>query len=695
MSNSKTLFWRPGQHKPGSDVKIERNDSGEGAGSFMAYNPNVSLSMQQQRQRLPVFKYRNHILYALENYQTVVISGSTGSGKTTQVPQYLYEAGWADADKIIGITQPRRVAVTTVADRVAEEMGTFVGQKVGFSIRFEDCTDKLLTKIKYMTDGYLVREMMSDPLLEKYSVLMLDEVHERTLFTDIVIGLLKKILKRRQDLRLIISSATLDANKYKDFFNLKSHFNKKDDTSVILNVEGRTFPVEIFYTQNSLPNYIQGCVNTVMEIHKNEPTGDILLFLTGQDEVESAVDQINQELLNDKTLQEKLMVLPLYGGLSIQEQLKVFQRTPPNTRKVVVSTNVAEASVTINGIVYVIDCGFVKLRAYNGSTGLDSLVITPTSQASAGQRAGRAGRVRSGKAFRLYSEEEFEKLDKFTVPEIQRTNMAPVVLLLKSLGINNVLRFGFLSRPPAQLMIQGVELLFALGAIDENANLTDPIGIQMAEFPLDPMLAKMLLSSEKFGCSDEACTLGAMLQVENVFFFSSHKKREAAIAKLKFSVFEGDHLTLINVYRAFVRHKKNAQWCHSNFLNYKALSRVDKIRNQLISLLRRYNLSIVSCGDDDEAIRKCIIAGFFANVARYHPSGEYRSIRNNHSLHLHPTSVLSTERKPPKYLIFHQVLCTSKDFMRDVTVIKLPWLLELAPLYYDYGTDFEISTKHV
>jgi len=419
MSNSKTLFWRPGQHKPGSDVKIERNDSGEGAGSFMAYNPNVSLSMQQQRQRLPVFKYRNHILYALENYQTVVISGSTGSGKTTQVPQYLYEAGWADADKIIGITQPRRVAVTTVADRVAEEMGTFVGQKVGFSIRFEDCTDKLLTKIKYMTDGYLVREMMSDPLLEKYSVLMLDEVHERTLFTDIVIGLLKKILKRRQDLRLIISSATLDANKYKDFFNLKSHFNKKDDTSVILNVEGRTFPVEIFYTQNSLPNYIQGCVNTVMEIHKNEPTGDILLFLTGQDEVESAVDQINQELLNDKTLQEKLMVLPLYGGLSIQEQLKVFQRTPPNTRKVVVSTNVAEASVTINGIVYVIDCGFVKLRAYNGSTGLDSLVITPTSQASAGQRAGRAGRVRSGKAFRLYSEEEFEKLDKFTVPEIQ------------------------------------------------------------------------------------------------------------------------------------------------------------------------------------------------------------------------------------------------------------------------------------
>ena len=690
---NKKLFWRPGQNKPGSDIKVDRNDSGDGAGSFVLYNPNVSLSMQQQKQRLPVFKYRNHILYAAENYQVVVISGSTGSGKTTQVPQYFYEAGWTNSSKIIGITQPRRVAVTTVAERVAEEMGTFVGQTVGFSIRFEDCTDKELTKIKYMTDGYLVREMMSDPLLNKYSVIMLDEVHERTLFTDIVIGLLKKVLKRRPDLRVIISSATLDANRYKDFFNFKTYLNKSKDTSIVLTIEGRMFPVEIFYTQSPIPNYVKGCINTILDIHRNEPAGDILVFLTGQDEVENAVDSINQEIQNMKPTKEKLLALPLYGGLSIQEQLKVFQKAPPNTRKVVISTNVAEASVTINGIVYVVDCGFVKLRAYNGSTGLDSLVITQTSKASADQRAGRAGRVRSGKAFRLYPEDEFNKLSQFTVPEMQRSNMAPVVLLLKSLGISNILRFSFLSQPPAQLMLQGVELLYALGAIDRNASLIDPLGNQMAEFPVDPMLSKMLLTSGVFGCSEEACSLAAMLQVENVFFSTSNKKREAVIAKLRFSVTEGDHLTLINVYRAFIHNKKKAQWCHSNFLNYKALCRVERVRNQFVSLLKRYEIPISSCGNDNEAIRKCIVSGFFANVAKYHPSGEYRSIKNNRSLFLHPTSVLSTERKPPKLLIFHQVLCTSKDFMRDVTVIKLSWLLELASSYYDYGTDHEIVSK--
>ena len=695
MNQQKAMFWRPGQSKPGADVKNDRKVDGDiGAGSFLSYNPNVSLSMQQQRQRLPVFKYRNHILYAVEKHQTVVISGSTGSGKSTQVPQYLYEAGWTSNGKMIAVTQPRRVAVTTVADRVAEEMGTFLGQLVGFSIRFEDCTDKDITKIRYMTDGYLVREMMSDPLLTRYNVVMLDEVHERTLYTDIIIGLLKKVMKKRPDFRLIISSATLDAIKYRDFFNLKSYLNKTEDTSITLNIEGRSFPVDIFYSQTALPNYVKSCVETVLQIHSHEPAGDVLVFLTGQDEVENAIRLINADqsvMYNDSN--QKLMTLPLYGGLPMQEQLKVFQKTPPNARKVVFSTNVAEASVTINGIVYVVDAGFVKLRAYNATSGLDALVVTSTSKASANQRAGRAGRVRAGKAYRLYPESDHTKLPDFTVPEIQRTNLASVILQLKCLGINNVLRFSFLSRPPAQLMIQGLELLYALEAIDDSANLTEPLGIRMAEFPVNPMLSKMLLSSGEFQCSEEACTLAAMLQVENVFFSVSNKKKEAARAKIKFSVYEGDHLTLINVYRAYVQNHKSSKWCHVNFLNYKALSRVERIRNQFVSLLKRYDVPILSCGDDDEAIRKCIITGFFANVARYHPSGEYRTIRNNHALHLHPTSVLANERKPPKLLVFHEVLCTSKDFMRDVTVIKLPWLLELASKYYEYGTDFELARK--
>lgn len=691
--STKNLFWKPGQSKPGVDLKVERQNEGEGAGSFLAYNPNVSLSMQQQRQRLPVFKYRNHILYAVENYQTVVISGSTGSGKSTQVPQYLFEAGWTNDHQIIGVTQPRRVAVTTVASRVAEEMGTFVGREVGYSIRFEDCSDKSLTKIKYMTDGYLVREMMSDPLLTKYSVIMLDEVHERTLYTDIVIGLLKKILRKRTDFHVIISSATLDANTFQEFFNLKKYFNKKEDTSVVLFIEGRSFPVDIFYLQSPVPSYVKSCVETVLDIHKNEASGDVLVFLTGQDEVESTIRMINTEVQDLPKKLQNVLVLPLYGGLPMSEQLKVFQRTPQNTRKVVVSTNVAEASVTINGIVYVIDSGFVKLRTYNASCGLESLVIVPTSKASADQRAGRAGRVRSGKAYRLYPESEFEKLDQFTIPEVQRTNLATVVLQLKSLGISNVLRFSFLNRPPAQLMVQGVELLYALGALDDNGSLTEPLGVRMAEFPLDPMLSKMLLSSGEFGCSEEAVTLAAMLQIENCFVSVPNKKHKIARIKLKFSVLEGDHLTLINVYRAFLSYNKSSQWCHKHFLNYKALCRVERIRNQLKALLKRYDIPIVSCGADDEAIRRCIISGFFANVAKYHPTGEYRTIRDNHPLHLHPTSVLAVERKPPKLVVFHQVLCTSKDYMRDATVIKLPWLLELASTYYEYGTDHMLQSK--
>ncbi|XP_065669629.1 probable ATP-dependent RNA helicase DHX35 isoform X2 [Hydra vulgaris] len=693
MLNKKNIFWKPGAEKPGIDLRTERQSEGEGAGSFMIYNPNNSLSIQQQRQRLPSFKYRNVVLYLLEKYQTVIISASTGSGKSTQIPQYLYEAGWTNDKKIIGVTQPRRVAVTSVASRVAEEIGTALGREVGYSIRFEDCTDKDLTKIKFLTDGYLVREMMADPLLSQYSVLMLDEVHERTLYTDVIIGLLKKILRKRPDLRLIISSATLDADQYQKFFNIKKSVDKAEVTSVILEMEGRTFPVDVYYLQAAIPNYVKSAVDTVISIHKTYSDGDILVFLTGQDEVENALQLIQNEInLLPKNMQS-LLLLPLYGGLPMAEQLKVFQRAPPNTRKVVVSTNVAEASITISGIVYVIDSGFVKLKAYNAASGLDSLVITPISKASADQRSGRAGRVRAGKAYRLYPECEFNKLSLFTIPEIQRTNLASVILQLKSLGISNVLRFNFLSAPPAQLMINGIELLFALGALTEEGNLTEPLGVQMAEFPLNPMLSKMLLCSGNFQCSEEAVTLAAMLQIENVFVVVPNMKNKVTRSKLRFAAKEGDHLTLINVYRAFIKHGKSMDWCHKHFLNYKSLVRVVKVRNQLISILKQYDIPIVSCKDDDEAIRKCIISGFFANVAKYHPSGEYRTVRDNRSLFLHPSSVLSSVTPPPKLLIFNEVLCTSKDYMRDATDIKLSWLLELASSYYEYDTDLAMDRK--
>ncbi|XP_062501947.1 probable ATP-dependent RNA helicase DHX35 isoform X2 [Corticium candelabrum] len=713
MSGFAPKFWRPGTEAPESKVRIERPYSQESYADSIAYNPYLSLSMQQQRQRLPVFKHRNHILYLLEKHQTVVIVGETGCGKSTQIPQYLYESGWTNSQKIIGVTQPRRVATTTVAGRVAEEMGCMLGQEVGYVIRFDDVSDPKRTKVKFLTDGLLVREMMGDPLLNKYSVLMLDEAHERSLYTDIITGLLKKILKKRLDLKLIVSSATLDAEMFRDFFNLNTSGDSKKDTAAILTVKGRMFPVDIYYSYYPVPDYIKSTVSTIWAIHQDERPGDILAFLTGQEEVERVVALVLEraETLPDSANQ--LMVLPMYGGLPASEQLKVFGRTPTDARKVVVATNIAEASITINGIVYVIDCGFVKVRAYNPNNGLESLVVTPVSQSSATQRSGRAGRVRSGKSFRLYTEKDFKKLPVAAVPEMQRSNLATVVLQLKSMGIDNVLRFSFLSPPPAKSMIRALDLLYALGGLDDNGSLTHPLGLQMAEFPLHPMFAKMLLTSGEFGCSDEAVTIAAMLQLDNIFLRPPNKKRESVRqhnisyqtanksllvyaqdrARLAFSVYEGDHLTMLNVYKAFISHKKSARFCHKHFLNYRVLCRAVDIREQLIKTLRRFKVKIKPVEDDEcEPVQRCIVSGFFANAARLHPSGTYRTVRDDHPLEIHPTSVLYGE-KLPQWVVFHEVIQTNKDYMRDITVIEPEWLYELAPHYYEFGTAGELAAK--
>ncbi|XP_065827461.1 probable ATP-dependent RNA helicase DHX35 [Oscarella lobularis] len=577
----------------------------------MAYNPHLSLSIQQQRQRLPVYKHKNHILYLVEKYQTVVIVGETGCGKSTQIPQYLYENGWAGGGKLIGVTQPRRVATTTVAGRVAEEMGSMLGQEVGYTIRFDDVSDPRLTKVKFMTDGLLVREMMADPLLNKYSVIMLDEAHERSLYTDIITGLLKKILKKRKDLRLIVSSATLDAEMFRDFFNLNTTSDRSQDTASILTVEGRMFPVNVYYTYCPTPDYVKAIVTTIWAIHQEESPGDVLAFVTGQDEVQRVVSRIRDLSKHLPSKSSKLLPLPMYGGL-------------PATEQVVVATNIAEASITINGIVYVIDCGFVKIRAYNPENGLEALVVTPVAKSSAEQRAGRAGRVRS-------------------------------VLQLKSLGIDNVLRFNFLSPPPAKSMIRALDLLYALGALDDAGNLTNPLGLQMSEFPLHPMFAKMLLVSGDFGCSEEILTIAAMLQIDNVFLTPFDKKKAADRAKVKFSVHEGDHMTLLNVYNAFLQHQKT-------------LLRAVDIREQLKRTLKRFKVRMCATDEDAEPIQRCIVAGFFANAARLHASGTYR-------------------------VVFHEVVQTSKDFMRDITVIEPEWLYELAPHYYEYGTVNELAAK--
>nr|XP_027801121.1 probable ATP-dependent RNA helicase DHX35 isoform X1 [Marmota flaviventris] len=687
-------FWRPGTEGPGVSISEERQSVTENSGTTIVYNPYAALSIEQQRQKLPVFKLRNHILYLIENYQTVVIVGETGCGKSTQIPQYLAEAGWTAEGRVVGITQPRRVAAVTVAGRVAEERGAVLGHEVGYCIRFDDCTDPLATRIKFLTDGMLVREMMVDPLLTKYSVIMLDEAHERTLYTDIAIGLLKKIQKKRGDLRLIVASATLDAEKFRDFFNQNETSDPTRDTCVILTVEGRTFPVDIFYLQSPVPDYIKSTVETVVKIHQTEGDGDILAFLTGQEEVETVVSMLIEQAraLARTGMKKHLRVLPMYAGLPSFEQMKVFERVSRSVRKVIVATNVAETSITIGGIVYVIDCGFVKLRAYNPRTAIECLVVVPVSQASANQRAGRGGRNRSGKCYRLYTEEAFDKLPQSTVPEMQRSNLAPVILQLKALGIDNVLRFHFMSPPPAQSMVQALELLYALGGLDKDCRLTEPLGLRIAEFPLNPMFAKMLLESGNFGCSQEILSIAAMMQIQNVFVIPSNQKSQAMRVHRKFAVEEGDHLTMLNVYEAFIKHNKNSQWCQEHFLNYKGLVRAATVREQLKKLLVKFQVPKKSSEGDPDPVLKCIVSGFFANAARFHSTGAYRTIRDDHELHIHPASVLYAE-KPPRWVIYNEVIQTSKYYMRDVTAIESAWLLELAPHFYQQGTHLSLKAK--
>lgn len=385
-------------------------------------------SIKDQRESLPIFPLKKALLDAVADHQVLVVIGETGSGKTTQMTQYLAEAGYTAGGRI-GCTQPRRVAAMSVAQRVAEEFGCRLGEEVGYAIRFEDVTSPQ-TVIKYMTDGMLLRECLIDDTLSQYSVIILDEAHERTINTDVLFGLLKEVLKRRKDLKLIATSATLDAEKFTSYF-----WN-----CPIFRIPGRTYPVEVLWAQQPESDYMDGALMTVMKIHLTEPEGDILLFLTGMEEIETACEVLHERMKSLGPSVPELIVLPVYSALPSEMQTKIFEPAPPGKRKCVVATNIAEASITIDGIYYVVDPGMCKVKAYNPKLGMDSLVVAPISQASAEQRKGRAGRTGPGKCYRLYTEHAFKnEMLPTSVPEIQRTNLAMTVLTMKVGGAVPVL----------------------------------------------------------------------------------------------------------------------------------------------------------------------------------------------------------------------------------------------------------------
>ncbi|KAI6008787.1 P-loop containing nucleoside triphosphate hydrolase protein [Pisolithus orientalis] len=558
----------------------------------------------------------------------------------------------------------------SVARRVAEEMDVELGREVGYWIRFEDMTEPGKTFLKYMTDGMLLREAVNDPDLQRYSTIILDEAHERTLATDILMGIVKNLAKRRPDLKIIVMSATLDALKFQKYFG----------------IPGRTHPVEIFYTQEPEPDYVEAAIRTVLMIHRAEDPGDILLFLTGEEEIEDACRKIKLEaddLINrDPDSVGPLVCVPLYSSLPPQQQQRIFDPPPssktpygPPGRKVVVSTNIAESSLTIYGIVYVVDPGFSKQKAYNPRIRVESLLVTPISKASAQQRAGR---TRPGKCFRLYTKKDFmSEMEEQIHSEILRSNLANTVLELVKAGVKDLVRFDYVDAPAPETLMRALELLNYLAALDDDGNLT-ALGTLMAEFPLDPQLSKMLIVSPEFKCSNEMLTITAMLSVPNVWLRPNNQRKEADAAKALFTVPDGDHLTLLNVY--------------NNYIQSKPFT-AENVREQLKRTMERFEIEFISIGDEKRylAIRQVLCCGFFMQAA--HKEGEkgsYLTVKDNQVVNLHPSCGLDTQ---PEWVLFNEFVLTTRPYIRTVTDMRPEWLLENAPFYYDVESFPDGETK--
>ncbi|CAM8953516.1 unnamed protein product [Rhodiola kirilowii] len=635
----------------------------------------------------------------VRNHDTLIVVGETGSGKTTQLPQYLMNAGFSDGGRIVGVTQPRRVAAVTVAKRVAEECGVELGKKVGYSIRFDDKTSNL-TRIKYMTDGLLLREALLDPYLSRYSVIIVDEAHERTVHTDVLLGLLKhvQILRSKsvngvtnannpdakkfflfdnknmsQDesivrrcnssklspLKLIIMSASLDARVFSEYFG----------GAKAVHIQGRQYPVDIFYTLQPETDYLDAALITIIQIHLKEEAGDILVFLTGQEEIESVERFIREKLQQLPEDNRKLLPIPIYASLPYEKQMQVFKPAPNGIRKVILATNIAETSVTIPGIKYVIDPGMVKAKTYNAKTGVESLVIVQTSKAQALQRRGRAGREGPGKCYRLYPE-------------------------TKSPGVDDIIGFDFMEKPSRMAIVKSLEQLYLLGAITDEYKLSDPVGIQMARLPLDPMYSKALILANEFKCLDEMLVTVAMLSAESIFYAPCDKLQESRASAKNFSDPEGDHITLINVFRSahdFLNksepesshektEKKLRKWCKDNFVDSRSLKHARDIHSQIQRQVQQMGFCISSCGDDMMPFRKCLAASFFLNAAEKQPDGTYRALSSSQVVQIHPSSVLF--RKRPECIIFNELVRTNNNYIRTITRIDPMWLIESVPQYF-------------
>jgi len=641
-----------------------------------------SKTIEEQRRSLPVYQVREELLDLLREHQVIICVGETGSGKTTQLTQYLHEANYT-VNGIIGCTQPRRVAAVSVAKRVADEMHCELGTKVGYAIRFEDVTSDN-TIIKYMTDGVLLRENLIEPDLDRYCAVIMDEAHERSLNTDVLFGVLKQVVGRRHDFKLIITSATMDADKFSNFFG----------SVPIFTIPGRTFPVDTLYARTTATDYVDAAVQQALAIHVGQDKGDILIFMTGQEDIEATCVLLADRMSQVGEEMPLMLILPIYSQLPSDLQAKIFESS--DKRKCIVATNIAETSLTVDGIKFVIDTGYCKLKVYNPKMGMDSLQVTPVSQANANQRRGRAGRTGPGACWRLYTESAYlHELLPMTIPEIQRTNLANVVLLLKSMGIKNLLDFSFMDPPPQDTIISSLYQLWMQGALDNLGDIT-PLGSKMSQFPLDPPLSKMLITAEDLGCSSEVMTIVSMLSVPSIFFRPKDRAEESDAAREKFFTPESDHLTLLNVYQQWATNHYSAKWCTEHFVHQKSLKKVREVRGQLEEIMNQQRIQITTCGTDWDVVRKAICSGYFHNAGKLRGIGEYVNMRTKIPCHLHPTSALYGLGYTPDYIVYHEVMFTVKQYMQTVTAVDPYWLAELGPMFFsvrESGSDLQSKQR--
>lgn len=700
---------------------------------------------------LPITKCRSSIVALVKQNRAVIITADTGSGKTTGVPQFILDdvvsRGNTSGNLMVGITQPRRVAATSVAEFVAKCRGCACGEEVGYCVRFDEKTSSR-TRLKFMTDGMLLRELLVDSSLSRYACIVLDEAHERTLNGDVLFGLLKLLFQRRKDLRIVVMSATLDSDAFSRFWG----------NCPVGYVSGRTFPVQTMYATEPQTDYVDASIITILQIHIQEGPGDVLCFLTGQEEIEDAKQVLEERRRFLPPYATDYTVVTLYAAMSPAQQMAAFAPTPKGVRKIVLATNVAETSITIDGIVYVVDCGLVKSRQFHTS-GLETLQVVPGSRAQCRQRAGRAGRTQPGKCYRLFREEDFDRaLTEQSVPEILRCNLSSVVLQMKAMGIEDVMGFEFMDRPSDALLLRSMEELVELGALDADTGTVTDLGKELVRFPVEPMEAKSIWKAMQLGCSDEVCVILAMMSVSEAGLFegsgasigakvsgsraagiggggaggggSQQQHRAAADSnRAAFSKALGDHLTLLAVYEAWSGNNRTASdaliWCQTNGVNMKQMKKAVEIEVQLRTHCKRLELAAAAAKQSGGAasvaffsqqqqlhnqikpvppyvasqklraeaaaeypsIRRAFTAGFFSHAAFFDAKQrEYRGALNKELVFVHPTSVLFNLKKKPALVLYHVVVKTAKSYMRDVISTREEWLVEEAPMIFARNT---------